>query len=100
DDSALRSCMDAEIILPPFAQLADLDKNPDRVVESLTTVEPDEPHARNLFRVQWYNDASRRGRVDVPEHLVLPEELTGVPARIVVALGDRFPMIAAHKVLA
>jgi cysteine synthase len=32
--------------------------------------------------------------------VVLPKEITGVDARIVVALGDRFPMIAAHKVLA
>jgi cysteine synthase len=31
---------------------------------------------------------------------VLPSSLTGVDARIVVALGDRFPMIHAHKVLA
>jgi cysteine synthase len=31
---------------------------------------------------------------------VLPPELTGVPARILVAFGDRFPMIGAHKVLA
>ena len=31
---------------------------------------------------------------------MLPRELTGVDARIVVALGDRFPMIGAHKVLA
>ncbi len=38
--------------------------------------------------------------VDVPAHLVLPPELTGTPARIVVALADRFPMIGAHKVLA
>jgi cysteine synthase A len=36
----------------------------------------------------------------VPEHVVLPPELTGVEARIVVALADRFPMIGAHKVLA
>jgi cysteine synthase len=38
--------------------------------------------------------------VDLPAHLVLPSELTGVPARIVVLLGDRFPMIRSHKVLA
>ncbi len=38
--------------------------------------------------------------VDVPDHLVLPRDLTGVDARIVVALGDRFPLIRAHKVLA
>ncbi|MFT5631084.1 MAG: cysteine synthase A [Gammaproteobacteria bacterium] len=32
--------------------------------------------------------------------MVLPEALTGVKAKIVVALGNRFPMINTHKVLA
>jgi cysteine synthase A len=32
--------------------------------------------------------------------VVVPRELTGVDARIVVAIGDLFPMIRAHKVLA
>ena len=36
----------------------------------------------------------------MPEHVVLPSELTGVEAKIVVVLGDRFPLIDAHKVLA
>ena len=54
----------------------------------------------NLFRVHWYNDAARTGLAAVPEHVVLPEALTGVAAPIIVALGDRFPMIHAHKVLA
>ena len=54
----------------------------------------------NLFRVHWFNDASRRGRVGEPAAIELPSELTGSPARIVLALGDRFPMIRAHKVLA
>ena len=31
---------------------------------------------------------------------MLPEALTGVKAAIIVVLGDRFPMIRAHKVLA
>ncbi len=35
-----------------------------------------------------------------PGAIELPPELTGVPARIVLALGERFPMIRAHKVLA
>jgi cysteine synthase len=55
---------------------------------------------RNLFRVHWHNAADRRGFAAVPDHLVLPRELTGVEAPIVVALADRFPMIASHKVLA
>ena len=40
------------------------------------------------------------GTTPVPDHVVLPSSLTGVRAPIVVALGDRFPMIHAHKVLA
>jgi cysteine synthase len=36
----------------------------------------------------------------MPGHIVLPPELTGVKAPIVVLLGCRFPMIGAHKVLA
>ena len=91
---------EAGIVLPTFAELADPAKIPDRVREALAQVDPDAPHPLNLFRVHWYNESSRTGLVDVPEHLVLPRELTGVDARIVVAFGNRFPMIDAHKVLA
>jgi cysteine synthase A len=66
----------------------------------LDSVDPNAADPLNLFRVHWFNEAGRREPVAVPEHLVLPQELTGVPARIVVLLGDRFPMIGAHKVLA
>jgi cysteine synthase len=36
----------------------------------------------------------------LPAHVVLPPELTGVPSPILVLLGDRFPMIASHKLIA
>jgi cysteine synthase len=91
---------EAGIVLPTFAQLAEPAKIPDRIREDLAGIDPDAVHPLNLFRVHWYNDATRRAQSDVPDHLVLPRELTGVPAKIVVALGDRFPMIRAHKVLA
>jgi cysteine synthase len=86
--------------LPTFAQLASPDLIPPRVHEALASVGPDDAHPLNLFRVHWHNGADRTHLVDVPEHVVLPRELTGVDARIVVALGDRFPLIGAHKVLA
>jgi cysteine synthase len=38
--------------------------------------------------------------VNVPDYVVLTKELTGVDSPIIVAFGDRFPMITAHKVLA
>jgi cysteine synthase len=58
------------------------------------------PTLANLWRVHWHNDHTRLGRTEVPDHLVLPGELTGIDARILLALGNRFPMIRAHKVLA
>ncbi len=91
---------EAGVALPTFGELADPTTIPDRVVRALEAVDPDAAHPLNLFRVHWYNGPVRRTRVPVPEHVVLPSALTGVQARIVVALGDRFPMIGAHKVLA
>jgi cysteine synthase len=91
---------DAGIALPTFAQLTDPDTIPAGVRSALDAVGPDDPHPLNLFRVHWNNGADRRTEVPVPEHVVLPKELTGVDATIAVALGDRFPMIGAHKVLA
>lgn len=99
-DRAILRLREARVALPTFDQLADPGRIPASVVAGLTSVDPDAAHPLNLFRVHWWNDAARRGRAAVPEHVVLPESFTGVPAPIVVALGDRFPMIGAHKVLA
>ena len=91
---------EAGIVLPTFAELADPTLIPSRIDSALQSVRPDEPSPLNLFRVHWYNGPDRESRTPVPAHLVLGPELTGVEARIVVALGNRFPMIRAHKVLA
>ena len=90
----------ARVVLPKFSELADPATIPDGISAALADVGPDEADPGNLFRVTWYNGADRRARVAVPDHLVLSEALTGVKARIVIALGNRFPMIGAHKVLA
>ena len=90
----------ASIRLPKISELANPSTIDAGLREELLDVDPDSPDPRNLFRVHWHNDSTRRGFSDVPEHIVLPSELTGVDAKIVVALGNRFPMIRAHKVLA
>jgi cysteine synthase len=87
-------------LLPTLAQLAAPDTIPAAVRRSLAEVKPDDANPLNLFRVHWYNDIHRTGLARVPVHVVLPPELTGVDAKIVVALGELFPMIGAHKVLA
>ena len=86
--------------LPTFRELAEPETQPAALVAKLGGIGPDEAHPLNLFRVNWFNDAKRTGRVSVPMHVELPKALTGVDARIVVAFGALFPMINAHKVLA
>jgi cysteine synthase len=90
----------AGVRLPRIADLADPPTRLAAMTAEIAEADPDSPDPRNLFRVHWHNGPDRRGLTDVPGHIVLPEALTGVPAKIVVALGDRFPMIRAHKVLA
>jgi len=87
------------ILLPTLSQLAEPSTIPEAISERLGRVDPDAAHPLNLFRVHWYNAADRRGRVAVPGYLALPPSLTGVRAPILIALGERFPMIGAHKVL-
>jgi cysteine synthase len=97
---AVEHLKEARVALPTFTQLAHPELIADRVRDALAGVGPDEPHPLNLFRVHWHNGADRSSFAPVPEHVVLPPELTGVEAKIVVALGNRFPLIGAHKVLA
>jgi cysteine synthase len=99
-DRTIEKLREAQIALPTFAQLADPARIPAAIRDALGQVGPDDADPLNLFRVHWHNGANRVDFVDVPDHLVLPSELTGVEATIVVALGDRFPLIGAHKVLA
>jgi cysteine synthase A len=99
-ERAVARLRENRVALPTFAQLADPALIPAAVRAALPEVDPDAAHPLNLFRVHWYNAANRVDAVAVPEHLVLPRALTGVDAPIVVVLGDRFPLIGAHKVLA
>lgn len=98
--SAVRRLRELRVSLPTLSELAEPQRIPDFQQAAVAGVGPDEPLPANLWRVHWFNDEARTGCADVPGYLVLPEALTGVKAKIVVALGDRFPLIGAHKVLA
>lgn len=87
------------IRLPTFRELSAPDSIPADICERLAAIDPDAADPMNLWRIHWYNGADRRSRAEIPGHLVLPKELTGTDATIVVLLGSRFPMIGAHKVL-
>ncbi len=95
-DRAVQRCSEVGLRLPTFAELA----NPPAPLGELTGVDPDAAHPANVWRVNWFNDASRQGRTDVPGYVVIPPVLSGVASPILMLLGNRFPMINAHKVLA
>jgi cysteine synthase A len=97
---AVQRFRETGIVMPTFAQLADPTTIPPAITAELGSVDPDAAHPRNLFRVHWYNGRGQAAPLGLPEYVVLPPELTGVDAPIVVLLGDRFPMIHSHKVIA
>lgn len=99
-ESSIKRFREAGIVLPTFAQLADPASIPDSIGSKLAALDPDTPDPLNLFRVHWYNADDRSSKTDCPAYIEIPEALSGVPARIVLLLGNRFPMITAHKVLA
>jgi cysteine synthase A len=86
------------IRLPTFAELAEPQAIEPGLAARIAAVGPADLDPLNLFRLHWYN-TPEGGVAGIPAHLVLGPELTGVDSPIVVLLGDRFPMIGAHKVL-
>ncbi len=99
-EGAINHLRQAGIRLPSFTELAEPAGNDPAVMKPGANIDSDEPHSANLFRVHWYNDRERTGLAEVPGHLVFTRDFTGVDALIIVVLGERFPMIRAHKVLA
>jgi cysteine synthase len=98
--AAIESLRQVGVRLPTWSELANPKEIEPHRWPSLAHVDPDTPDAANLWRVHWFNSPDKKSLIDIPDHVVLPPELTGVKAPIVVLLGCRFPMIGAHKVLA
>ena len=99
-ERAARRFGEQGIVLPTFSQLAEPQRIPPAALAALASVGRDDADARNLWRVHWHNEADEGGLRQVPQYVVLPPEFSGVASPILVAFGDTFPMIGAHKVLA
>ena len=99
-ESAVNHLGRAKVVLPTFSELANPGSLDQSILKMCNDISADEPNSANLFRVHWYNNEGRNGLTEVPGHFILESDFTGVDAPIVVVLGDRFPMINAHKVLA
>lgn len=99
-EKTIKRCRDLKITLPTFEELANPSKIPAEIVEALKDINPDIADPLNLFRVHWFNDEARKGFVDVPVHVVLTKEITGIDTTIIAVVGGLLPMIHSHKVLA
>jgi len=99
-DRTVQRFKERGIALPTFSELADPSTIPAARINALAGLDRNEPDHRNLFRVHWFGKLDGSGPHEVPDYIELPPEMTGVEARIVLAFGNRFPMIKAHKVLA
>lgn len=97
-ERAIERAREQNIIIPTFKQMFNPDLIPNAIKEKLADVGLWDLNPLNLFRINWHNEpvtsGGTYGRVN---YLVLPKELTGVDARIVIILGKWFPT-GAHKV--
>ncbi len=98
--NAVAKLKEHNVVLPTFSELADPGSISSETRTALKDVDPNAPHPLNLYRCHWFNGPDGRGITEVPGYIEIPSSLSGTEARIIVMLGERFPMIGAHKVLA
>ncbi len=85
-----------KIILPTFNQLKHPETIPQEIQDKLKSIDLQETHPLNLFRINWCNDP-KTGGINGINFLEIPKEITGVKARIIGLVGKFFPT-GAHKV--
>ena len=88
------------VVLPLISELCEPHSINGEIINKLKSVDKNEIDPLNLFRVHWFNNRDHSSFSQVPEHIVLPNEITGVDAKIIVNIGRLFPLITANKVLA
>ncbi len=93
---AVERCRDLGVLIPTLAEQRDPATIDPAVTTALSDVGMQAVDPLNLFRITWRNDLDTGGFGDV-NAIELPSELTGVRARIVGLIGERFPT-GAHKV--
>ncbi len=86
------------IIIPTIAEMKDPQKIPEKIREKLTGVGLWDVNPLNLYRITWKNEPKEFGGLfHGPNYIVLPPELTGVKAKIMLMVGKYFPT-GCHKV--
>ncbi len=96
----VKRCKERGVIIPTFAEQKNPAGIPDKIKNKLKEVGLWDVDPVNLFRITWKNNPRENGGsglfADV-NYVEIPQELTGVKARIIGLTGKWFPT-GAHKV--
>ena len=95
-NKTIKRCKENKIILPTFEQLKKPETIPQEIKDKLKNIDMQEVNPLNLFRINWRNDPATGGIGDI-NFLEIPNEITGIKARVVGLVGKFFPT-GAHKV--
>lgn len=91
-------CRAKNITLPTFSMMKNPAEIPQSIKEQLRTIGLWDLHSANLYRISWYNEPQDHGGLfGGVNHIVLPPQLTGCRATIIMLTGRWFPT-GAHKV--
>ena len=94
----IQRAKEQKIIIPTISQMKDPRTIPDKILDQLKSVGLWDVNPLNLFRITWKNEPKESGGLfGAPNYIVLPSELTGVKAKILLMVGKYFPT-GCHKV--
>ncbi|MCO5192839.1 MAG: pyridoxal-phosphate dependent enzyme [Anaerolineae bacterium] len=97
-ERAVQRARQRNIIIPTFKQQIDPTLVSKKTTRALDDVGLWDLNPLNLFRITWHNSpVAHGGEYGGVNYLILPPELTGVDAKIVILIGKWFPT-GAHKV--
>ncbi len=97
-ERAVKRAKERNIIIPTLKQMKNPELISDDIKEKLKAVGLWDVNPLNLFRITWKNEPKESGGTyGGVNYMLLPEEITGVKAKIVVLVGKWFPT-GAHKV--
>ena len=89
-------CRERGIRIPTFAEMRDPSLVPEEWQARLGSVPLSAVDPVNLLRITWKNDVTT-GRYGAVNALEIPRAITGIRARVIGLVGERFPT-GAHKV--
>ena len=97
-ESNIAYCREKGITLPTFSMMKNPETVPEKIKSELRSTGLWDLHSANLYRITWNNEPKESGGLyNGVNHIVLPPELSGCKATIIMLVGRWFPT-GAHKV--